>query len=97
VEDWSDGEVPFRLMRFQVQGHLNFISVEFDEAGILLSYEEYMPFGLTAYQLPSSKAPKRFRFASKERDTESDFILFWAEILYALALEMGESRSDWDK
>lgn len=77
VEDWSGGaDGTFRLMRFQVQDHLNSVSAELDEAGMLLSYEEYMPFGSTAYQLPSSKAPKRFRFASKERDMENDFYYF---------------------
>lgn len=73
VEDWSGGGDDFRLIRYQLQDHLDSISVELDENGVLLSYEEFMPYGSTAYYLPVSKAPKRFRFAGKERDTESGF------------------------
>jgi RHS repeat-associated protein len=61
--------------RYQVGNHLGSVSVELDEAGEVISYEEYHPYGSTSYR---SHRPggvnlslKRYRFTGKERDDES--------------------------
>jgi RHS repeat-associated protein len=46
-----------------------------DQAGII-SYEEYHPYGTTAYRVMNSSLeapPKRYRYTGKERDDESGF------------------------
>jgi RHS repeat-associated protein len=72
VEDWSSGAAgSFRLTRFQLHDRLRSIGVELDETGMILSYEEFVPFGSTSYKSSLFKAPKRFRYVSKERDSEN--------------------------
>lgn len=67
------------LIRYQYANHLGSAVLETDAAGNPISYEEYHPFGTTAYR--SSKpgvdlSLKRFRFSGKERDDESGLIYF---------------------
>ena len=62
------------LIRYQHGNHLGSALVETNEAGAVISYEEYHPFGTTAYR--SQKAGvglslKRTRFAGKELDDET--------------------------
>jgi RHS repeat-associated protein len=62
------------LIRFQLGNHLGSASVELDKDGGLISYEEYHPYGTTAFQAMSSAAEvslKRYRNTGKERDEES--------------------------
>jgi RHS repeat-associated protein len=69
----SGGGGPDRLIRYQFGNHLGSASLELDGAGQVLSYEEYTPFGATAYQAVRGgvENPKRFRYAGAERDEES--------------------------
>jgi RHS repeat-associated protein len=80
VENWSDKEnsnnSSFRLIRFQLRDHVGSINLELDEDGNLVSYEEFSPYGSTTYQSLMEKAPKRFRYAGKERDNESGLYYF---------------------
>jgi len=60
--------------RFQLGNHLGSAVLEVDEAGRVLSYEEYHPYGTTAYQAGTGAAEaslKRYRFTGKERDEET--------------------------
>ncbi|MGC5076584.1 SpvB/TcaC N-terminal domain-containing protein [Agrococcus sp. DT81.2] len=61
---------PARLVRFTVPDAQGSVALELDEAGGLVSYEEYTPYGSTTYQAVRSAldTPKRYRFAGKERD-----------------------------
>ncbi|KAL9043692.1 MAG: hypothetical protein Q9214_003128, partial [Letrouitia sp. 1 TL-2023] len=61
------------LVRYQISNHLDSVTHELDEDGKVISYEEYSSFGDTTYQSGQSetKAPKRYRFAAKERDKET--------------------------
>ncbi|RKG52236.1 hypothetical protein D7X30_34160 [Corallococcus sp. AB011P] len=63
------------LVRYQLGNHLGSISLELDgsEAARIISYEEYYPFGGTAYHgvRSQTEAPKRYRYSGKERDEES--------------------------
>ncbi|MCB0184051.1 MAG: hypothetical protein KDE31_07300, partial [Caldilineaceae bacterium] len=45
----NDGS-PRQLSRYQLGNHLDSASLELDEAGQVISYEEYHPYGSTAYQ-----------------------------------------------
>ena len=63
-----------QLIRYQYSNHLSSSSLELDEQGAILSYEEYHPFGTTSYQAVSaaiSAAIKRFRYTGMERDDET--------------------------
>jgi RHS repeat-associated protein len=63
------------LMRYQFGNHLGSASLELDEAGQVISYEEYFPFGSTSYQSVRSQTEttKNYRYTAKERDEENGF------------------------
>jgi len=69
----STDPAPPQLIRLQFGNHLGSASLELDDAAQIISYEEYTPYGSTAYQSVRSKAetPKRYRYTGKERDEES--------------------------
>lgn len=63
-----------RLVRYQLHNHLGSASLELDENANPISYEEYHPFGTTAYLAKNSTikaAGKRYRYTGMERDEES--------------------------
>jgi len=65
----------------QLATHLDSATVELDEMGSLISYEEYGPTVLNVSSravLQAKLAQKRFRYASKERDEESGLIYYGA-------------------
>ena len=45
----NDGS-PTQLVRYQFGNHLGSASLELDDAGQIISYEEYHPYGSTSYQ-----------------------------------------------
>ncbi len=62
------------ILRYQLSNHLGSTSLELDADGAVLSYEEYHPYGTTAYQAGRSVAEvslKRYRYTGKERDEET--------------------------
>jgi len=76
VETRTQGQepgLPMQLVRYQLRIHLGSINLELDSASRIISYEEYTPFGSTAYQAVrnQTEAPKRYRYTGKERDEES--------------------------
>jgi RHS repeat-associated protein len=65
-----------RLIRYQGIDQLGSSHLETDDAGRVISYEEYHPFGTTAYQAVDktvAAAAKRYRYTGLERDDESGF------------------------
>ncbi len=63
-----------RLVRYQLHNHLGSASMELDNQARVISYEEYHPFGTTAYQARSATikaAAKRYRYTGMERDEET--------------------------
>jgi len=71
----NDGS-PEQLIRYQFGNHLGSASLELDDAGQIISYEEYYPYGSTSYQAGPGTAEvsrKRYRFTQKERDEETGF------------------------
>jgi RHS repeat-associated protein len=64
------------LIRYQLGNHLGSASLELDEEGGLIFYEEYHPYGTTAYQAMNSASEvslKRYRYTGKERDEQTGF------------------------
>jgi RHS repeat-associated protein len=70
--DVDDGSAK-QLTRYQFGNRLDSASLELDEQGQIISYEEYAPFGSSTYQAVRSQTetPKRYRYTGKERDDES--------------------------
>jgi RHS repeat-associated protein len=69
------------LIRYQYTNHLGSAVLETNENGHVISYEEYHPYGTSAYR--SAKpgfdlSLKRHRFSGKERDDESGLYYFGA-------------------
>jgi len=73
VETRTQGSdpAPRQLIRYQHGNHLGSASLELDETGQILSYEEYSPYGSTTYQATRTETPKRYRYTGKERDEET--------------------------
>jgi len=72
----GDDGSPAQLIRYQLSNHLGSASLELDEAGQIISYEEYYPYGSTSYQAGRSAAEvnlKRYRYTAMERDEETGF------------------------
>jgi RHS repeat-associated protein len=70
----NDG--PAQLIRYQLDNHLGSAVLELDGTpnANVVSYEEYHPYGTTAYRATASvlaKNPKRYAFTGKERDEET--------------------------
>jgi RHS repeat-associated protein len=64
------------LLRYQHGNHLGTVSLELDDTGRIISYEEYSPYGSTTYQAMNpavQAAAKRYRYTGKERDEETGF------------------------
>ncbi|MEV0712712.1 SpvB/TcaC N-terminal domain-containing protein [Nocardia aurea] len=62
------------VLRYQLGDQLDSIALELDDAGNPLTYEEYHPYGTTAYESAAPSAGislKRYRFTAKERDNET--------------------------
>jgi RHS repeat-associated protein len=70
-----------QLIRYQYGNHLGSAALETDDAGNVISYEEYHPYGTSAYRVSKSSVDfslKRYRFSGKERDDETGFYYFGA-------------------
>ncbi|MFF5296341.1 SpvB/TcaC N-terminal domain-containing protein [Paractinoplanes globisporus] len=76
----TDDGSPVRAVRYQLGDHLGSVSLELGEAAEVVSYEEYYPYGATAYQATPKRTtpPKRYRYTAKERDEESGLDSFGA-------------------
>jgi RHS repeat-associated protein len=69
----TDASLP-ELQRYIYSNHLQSASLELNEVAEIISYEEYHPYGTTAYQAISATinaVSKRYRYTGKERDEES--------------------------
>jgi RHS repeat-associated protein len=65
---------PSTVTRFQLDNHLGSALLEVDGGGMVISYEEYHPYGTTAYRAGTGAAEvslKRYRYTGKERDDET--------------------------
>lgn len=63
-----------RLTRYQLHNHIGSAALELDDSAQVISYEEYHPYGTTAYQAMNATikaAAKRYRYTGMERDEET--------------------------
>ena len=63
-----------RTLRFQFGNHLGSVSLEMNETAQVIAYEEYHPYGTTAYQAKNQNikaAAKRYKYTGMERDEET--------------------------
>ena len=72
----SDG-TPYRtqpILRYQYGDHLGSVALELDEVAPVISYEEFHPYGTSAFRLQKTdiEAPaRRYRYTGMENDEES--------------------------
>jgi RHS repeat-associated protein len=62
------------LVRYQLHNHLGSAALELNNTADVISYEEYHPFGTTAYQAINARiraTAKRYRYTGIERDEET--------------------------
>lgn len=74
------------VIRYQYGNHIGSATLETNESGDVISYEEYHPFGTSAYRSAKSGTNlslKRYRFSGKERDDETGLYYFGARYLAA--------------
>ena len=70
----NEPELPPQLIRYVLSNHLGSSSLELADDGALISYEEYHPYGTSAFQASRSVVEvglKRYRYTGKERDDET--------------------------
>jgi RHS repeat-associated protein len=72
----SDGTpyAPIAHFRYQYSNHLGSACLELDDHHEIISYEEYHPYGTSAYRAAKQDIeapPKRYRYTGMERDDES--------------------------
>ncbi|MEQ1506649.1 MAG: RHS repeat-associated core domain-containing protein [Myxococcota bacterium] len=74
VTDRSAVATPVPRQRYQFGDHLGSATLEVDEVGALISYEEYHPYGTTSWWAPTENtevSAKRYRYTGMERDDET--------------------------
>ncbi|MEQ1506253.1 MAG: RHS repeat-associated core domain-containing protein, partial [Myxococcota bacterium] len=72
--------------RYQLGDHLGTATLEIDEVGAIISYEEYHPYGTTAWWATASStdvSAKRYRYTGKEKDEETGLAYHGARYLIA--------------
>jgi RHS repeat-associated protein len=66
--------LPQQRIRYQFTNHLDSSCLELDGEALVISYEEYYPYGSTSYESVRKWidiSPKRYRYTGKERDQET--------------------------
>lgn len=86
--DNSDSANPLNtdLIRYQYTNHLDSATLETDQDGNVISYEEFHPYGSSTYRSSKSGVDlslKRYRFSGKERDDETGLYYFGARFYAA--------------
>jgi len=58
---------PTPRYRYQLDSHLGTVAVEVDQAGSVISYEEYHPYGTSAYRSENlgGVSQRRYRYTGK--------------------------------
>lgn len=76
VRSGNTVNAPVSLQRYQLGNHLGSANMELADDCALITYEEYHPYGTTAFQTGRSIVEvrlKRYRYTGKERDEETGF------------------------
>jgi RHS repeat-associated protein len=81
IEAGVAGPMPETRTRWQIGNHLGSVAIELDESAGVISYEEYYPYGGTAYLARTGVVQssfKRYRYQGKERDEETGLYYYGA-------------------
>lgn len=81
IESGSPIGTPVSRIRFQLGNHLGSAMLECDEDGLIISFEEYHPYGTSAYRSAASGvevSARRYRYNGKERDDETGLYYYGA-------------------
>ncbi|KIG11631.1 insecticidal toxin complex protein [Enhygromyxa salina] len=74
VDSGSAVGSPTGIWRYQLSNHLGSAATEVDGSGAIISYEEYHPYGTSAYRAVNASidvSAKRYRYTGMERDEET--------------------------
>ncbi|NVB39957.1 hypothetical protein G6O69_19085 [Pseudenhygromyxa sp. WMMC2535] len=74
ISDGAAIQDPLPIWRYQLGNHLGSAAIELTRAGQVISYEEYHPYGTSAYRALDAAidvSPKRYRYTGMERDEET--------------------------
>ncbi|HGY09104.1 MAG TPA: hypothetical protein ENK37_03470, partial [Oceanithermus profundus] len=74
VDSATPVPAPTPVRRHQLTDHLGSAHTELDAAGNVFAYEEYHPYGTTAYRAHDTAldvSPRRYRYTGTERDEET--------------------------
>ncbi|NEO95079.1 MAG: RHS repeat-associated core domain-containing protein, partial [Moorea sp. SIO3G5] len=74
-------QVGTRKLRYQLDNHLGSVSLEVDDDAQIISYEEYFPYGGTAFIAGKSQQEvklKEYRYSGKERDDSTGLYYYGA-------------------
>ena len=74
LEDGADVNDPLSVLRYQLGNHLGSAIVEVDDVANVISYEEFQPYGASAYRasrFATEIGLKRYRYSGKELDQET--------------------------
>jgi RHS repeat-associated protein len=69
------------IVRYQYDNHLGSACLELDANALIISYEEYHPFGTTSYRSGRNEVEvslKRYKYCGKERDEETGMYYYGA-------------------
>jgi RHS repeat-associated protein len=81
IENGVEIAQPVSRQRYQLGNHQGTALLEINEAGLTISYEEYYPYGDTAYHSARANvevSAKRYRYNGKERDAETGLYYYGA-------------------
>ncbi len=74
-----------RKLRYQLDNHLGSVSLEVDEDALIISYEEYFPYGGTAFIAGKNRKEvklKEYRYSGKERDEATGLYYYGARYYF---------------
>lgn len=77
----SAGDLNTNKTRYQFENHLGSASLELDPVGLVISYEEYFPYGGTSFIAGTNQKEvklKEYRYTGKERDDTTSLYYFGA-------------------
>ncbi|MBL8740954.1 MAG: toxin, partial [Myxococcales bacterium] len=86
IDTSAPGSTGVEMRRFQLGNHLGSTMLELDETGLIISHEEYTPYGASAYRAARSSvdvSARRYRYTGKERDEETGLYYNGARYLAA--------------
>ena len=80
-QEGNEEQVGTRKLRYQLDNHLGSVALEMDDDAQIISYEEYFPYGGTAFIAGKNQKEvklKEYRYSGKERDDATGLYYYGA-------------------